>query len=341
MMKLQSDNHTIIIAEAGVNHNGSLDRARRMIAAAREAGADYVKFQAVGQVENLISVTAPMANYQKVNTGRSTSQLNMVRRLMLPLEQYALLSNYCREEGIGFSATPFDIPSISYLAELGVDFMKVPSGEITDLPYLRAIAAAGKPVIMSTGMATMEEVAAAVKVLTDGGLKTEDITLLHCTTEYPTPYTDVNLRAMLTMKREFSTAVGYSDHTRGIEVPIAAAALGATVIEKHFTLSRSLPGPDHKASLTPAELKAMVSSVRHIDQALGDGIKRVTPSERPNITVARRSIVAARHISEGQIITEADIAAKRPAGGLSPMEWDKVVGSRATRTYLPDEQIEL
>ena len=333
--------HTIIIAEAGVNHNGSPELARRMITEARRAGADYVKFQAVARVENLIATSAPMARYQQQNTGSDGSQLEMVRGLMLPLEEYAMLAECCREEGIGFVTTPFDIPSIGYLAALGMDFMKVPSGEITDLPYLRAVAAAGVPVVMSTGMATMDEVKEAVGVLNQGGIALEDITLLHCTTEYPTPYGDVNLRAMLTMEREIGTKVGYSDHTRGIDVPIAAVALGARVVEKHFTLDRSLPGPDHKASLTPDELTGMVTAIRHIEQALGDGEKRVTDSERANIEVARRSIVAARTILPGTVITADDIAAKRPATGLSPMKWDEVVGSRAKRRFEPDEPIEI
>lgn len=333
--------HTIIIAEAGVNHNGSVELARRMIVEARKAGADYVKFQAVARVENLIATSAPMARYQKQNTGSDGSQLEMVRTLMLPLEEYAILAECCRQEGIGFVATPFDIPSIGYLASLGMDFMKVPSGEITDLPYLRAVAAAGLPVVMSTGMAKMEEVRAAVDVLLHGGLSISEITLLHCTTEYPTPYGEVNLRAMHTMAHKIGTAVGYSDHTCGIEVPIAAVALGACVIEKHFTLDRSLPGPDHKASLTPDELTSMVNSIRHIEQTLGSGEKEVTQSERANIAVARRSIVAARTILPGTIITTDDIAAKRPGTGLSPMRWDEVVGSVAKRRFEPDELIEL
>ncbi len=333
--------HTIIIAEAGVNHNGSPELARQMIAEARKAGADYVKFQAVARVENLIATSAPMARYQKKNTGKDESQLEMVRQLMLPLEEYAMLAECCREEGIGFVATPFDIPSIGYLAGLGMDFMKVPSGEITDLPYLRAVAEAGLPVVMSTGMANMAEVGEAVEVLLRGGIDLKDITLLHCTTEYPTPYEEVNLRAMLAMGREFGTAVGYSDHTRGIEVAVGAAALGASVIEKHFTLDRSLPGPDHKASLTPAELRSMVSAVRHIEAALGNGEKTVAPSEQANIAVARRSIVAVRPIEAGAVITADDIAAKRPGTGVSPMRWDEVVGSRAKRRFEPDELIEL
>ena len=333
--------HTIIIAEAGVNHNGSPELARKMIAEARKAGADYVKFQAVARVENLISTSAPMARYQKQNTGSEGSQLEMVRALMLPLEEYAMLAECCRQEGIGFVATPFDIPSIGYLASLGMHFMKVPSGEITNLPYLRAVAAAGLPVVMSTGMATMEEVREAVDVLLQWGLSLSEITLLHCTTEYPTPYGEVNLRAMHTMAHEIGTAVGYSDHTRGIEVPIAAVALGASVIEKHFTLDRSLPGPDHKASLTPVELASMVTAIRHTEQTLGSGEKEVTHSERANIAVARRSIVAARTILPGTIITPDDIAAKRPGTGLSPMRWDEVVGSVAKRRFEPDELIEL
>lgn len=329
---------TLIIAEAGVNHNGDLARAMEMIAAAKEAGADYVKFQAVKHVGNLIAADAPVADYQRRNTG-ATSQLEMVGRLMLPMEQYATLARACRESGIGFAATPFDLPSISFLASLGIDFMKVPSGEITNKPYLREVARMGLPVIMSTGMSTLGETEAALEILISGGITTDRITLLHCNTEYPTPYADVNLRAMLTLLRAFGTSVGYSDHTLGIEVPVAAVALGAEVIEKHFTMSRELQGPDHAASLTPGELKAMVAAIRHTEQAMGDGRKSPSRSERRNINVARRSIVAARPISKGEKFTDENLAAKRPGGGISPMQWDEVVGRIAPRDFKPDEPI--
>ncbi len=336
-----SKTKTVIIAEAGVNHNGSMELAAKMIIAAKNAGADYVKFQAVARTENLIARSAVMADYQVRNTGVEESQLEMVRRLMFPLQEYAELAKICRAEGIGFVATPFDLESVDYLASLGMDFMKVPSGEITDKPYLQAVAATGLPVVMSTGMSTMADIDAALTVLYAGGLTADKITLLHCNTEYPTPFADVNLRVMATLKREFGTAVGYSDHTRGIEVPIAAAALGASVIEKHFTLSRSLEGPDHAASLTPDELTAMVAAVRNVELALGSDIKCVTDSESKNISVARRSIVAAREIPAGHTITAADLTTKRPGTGISPMRIDEVIGTVASRHYNPDDLIEL
>lgn len=331
----------IIIAEAGVNHNGDFTRAKEMVVAAKNAGADYVKFQAVSDTSNLISRGASMADYQKRNTGSEQSQLEMVRRLMLPLEQYRDLSELCRSEGIGFVATPFDIASVEYLASLGMDFMKVPSGEITDKPYLEAIAAAGMKVVMSTGMSTLGEVEQALAVLYNGGITEDMITLLHCNTEYPTPFSDVNLRAMTTLHQAFGTSVGYSDHTLGTDVPVAAVALGASVIEKHFTMSRDLEGPDHAASLVPEELERMVRSIRNVELALGSAVKRVSGSERRNIAVARRSIVAARKIVAGQILTRDDLAAKRPGNGISPMLIDDVVGRRAIRDFNIDDLIEL
>lgn len=338
----------IIIAEAGVNHNGSLERAREMVLAAKQAGADYVKFQ-TAVPELVISSIAPKAEYQKQTTGAAESQLDMCRAIHLPLSDYAGLKSLCEEQGIGFMSTPFDLVSIDLLAGLGQDWMKVPSGEITNLPYLRRIASKGIPVILSTGMSTIEEVEDAVKILTgthpdypcESKLTLDDIIVLHCNTEYPTPYSDVNLRAMQELHRRLGVRTGYSDHTRGIEVPIAAAALGACVIEKHFTLDRNLPGPDHKASLEPAELAAMVSAVRNVEQALGSAQKGVSPSERKNLPIARKSIVAARDIKEGELFTEENITVKRPGNGLSPMMWDKVIGTPAIHDFIYDSLIEL
>lgn len=337
---MNNSQHVIIIAEAGVNHNGDLGLARRMVVAAKEAGADYVKFQ-TAIPELVISSIAPKAEYQKVTTGADESQLDMCRKLHLPLSDYAGLKAYCDEVGIGFMSTPFDLVSIDCLADIGMDYWKIPSGEITNLPYLRKIAAKGGRVILSTGMSELEEVEDAVRILNDGGIPREDIILLHCTTQYPTPYPAVNLRAMDALRTLGCGGVGYSDHTQGIEIPVAAAALGACVIEKHFTLDRSLPGPDQSSSLEPDELRQMVASVRNVEHALGDGRKIVTDVERPNIEVARKSIVAARAIAAGELFTEENITVKRPGSGISPMEWDRVLGHYAPRPFLPDELIEL
>lgn len=336
----QYNNKIIIIAEAGVNHNASMEMARRMVVEAARAGADYVKFQ-TAVPELVISSIAPKAEYQKETTGEEQSQLEMCKAIHLPLNAYAELADLCRREGIGFMSTPFDLVSIDTLASLEMDFWKIPSGEITNLPYLRKIAKIGGRVILSTGMSTLDEVSAAVDILVDGGVKRDDIYLLHCTTQYPTPYNDVNLLAMNTLSSLNVGGVGYSDHTLGIEVPIAAAALGAKVIEKHFTLDKSLPGPDHRASLDPAELTAMVKAVRHIEESLGSGEKRVAESERPNIEVARKSIVAARPIAKGEIFTEENITVKRPGNGISPMQWDAVIGQTAKRDFPYDSLIEL
>lgn len=330
----------IIIAEAGVNHNGSLERAREMVKAAARAGADYVKFQ-TAVPELVISSIAPKADYQKVTTGAEESQLEMCKAIHLPLSDYAGLKALCEEEGIGFMSTPFDLVSIDLLADLGQDWFKIPSGEITNLPYLRKVARTGTPVIMSTGMSVPEEIEAALKVLTESGLKKEDIILLHCNTEYPTPMADVNLLAMKEMARRFGVRTGYSDHTQGIEVPIAAAALGACVIEKHFTLDRNLPGPDHKASLEPSELAEMVRAVRNVEQALGSEEKRVSASEAKNMAIARKSIVAARDIKAGEVFSEENLAVKRPGNGISPMLWDEVLGQVAKRDFPYDTLIEL
>lgn len=330
----------VIIAEAGVNHNGSFEMACRLADEAKRAGADYVKFQ-TGIPENVISVRAEQAEYQKHNTGTSESQLDMVRKIMLRPDDFKPLKEYCDSIGIRFLSTPFDLDSIDILKPLEMDLWKIPSGEITNLPYLRKIASMGQPVVMSTGMSRLGEVDDAVGVLLDGGLTLDMITLLHCNTEYPTPYTDVNLRAMLTLRDAIGCRVGYSDHTLGIEVPVAAVAMGAEVIEKHFTLDKTLPGPDHVASLEPAELKAMVSAIRHTEAALGSGRKDVSPSERKNIAIARKSIIAARPISKGERLGPDNLTVKRPGNGLSPMLWDMVAGLEAPRDFEADELIEL
>lgn len=339
-MNCNNSNHVIIIAEAGVNHNGDYDRAVAMIHAAKAAGADYVKFQ-TAVPELVISSVAPKAEYQKETTGAEESQLEMCRKIHLRLEDYAPLAEICREVGIGFMSTPFDLVSIDCLAPLGMDYWKIPSGEITNLPYLRKIARKGGKVILSTGMSELCEVEAALEVLEDNGIGRADVALLHCNTQYPTPMCDVNLRAMEQLAALHPGAVGYSDHTVGIEVPVAAVAMGAHIIEKHFTLDRNLPGPDHKASLEPAELASMVSAIRNIELAIGSGKKHVSDSERPNIVVARKSIVAATDIRKGDLLTENNITVKRPGNGISPMKWDSVLGTAATRDFRADELIEI
>lgn len=330
----------IIIAEAGVNHNGSYELAIKMVDEAKRAGADYVKFQ-TAKPELVISTFAPKAEYQKETTGAAESQLEMCKAIHLPLTDYKPLKEYCDKVGIGFMSTPFDLVSIDVLEPLDMDYYKIPSGEITNLPYLRKIASKHRPVILSTGMCEVEEVEAALQVLEQGGVKRSDIIVLHCNTEYPTPMADVNLRAMDDLRRSLGVEVGYSDHTKGIEVPIAAVALGATVIEKHFTLDKTMEGPDHKASLEPDELKAMVDAIRNIEQALGDGHKHVSPSERKNMDIARKSIVAARDICKGEVLTEENITTKRPGNGISPMRWDSVIGTTAIRDFGYDELIEI
>ena len=329
---------TLIIAEAGVNHNGSIDMAKRLIEAAAEAGVDYVKFQTF-KSEKLVSRHAAKADYQKANTGGEDSQLKMLQQLELSRDDHFLLIEHCKKCGIKFLSTAFDLESIEFLHSLNLDLWKIPSGEITNLPYLRSIAQKGGRVIMSTGMCDLSDIEAALKVLTSNGTPEENITLLHCNTEYPTPWNDVNLRAMHDIAKRFNVPVGYSDHTRGIEVPIAAVALGATVIEKHFTLDNNLPGPDHKASLEPHQLKAMVDAIRHIECALGSGTKQVSESERKNMAIARKSIVAATEIKEGELFTPQNITVKRPGGGISPMKWDEVIGTTASHDYQPDEMI--
>lgn len=333
--------HTIIIAEAGVNHNGQYELATKLVDAAKDAGADYVKFQTSKRPENVTSRFAQRATYQKKNLGEDGSQLSMLKKIRLEFPDYIELKAYCDQKGIKFMSTPFDLPAVDFLYGLGMDYMKIPSGEITNLPYLRKIAKLGVPVIMSTGMCELQDVSNAVKVLYDNGLQPKDITLLHCNTEYPTPYEDVNLQAMLTLKKEFGVRVGYSDHTKGIEVPIAAVAMGAEVIEKHFTLDRTLPGPDHVASLEPDELKAMVDAIRNIEKAIGSGNKTISESERKNIAIARKSIIAARAIKAGEMLTEENLTVKRPGNGISPMRWDEVIGTAAVRDFEEDELIEL
>lgn len=326
-----------IIAEAGVNHNGDFDTACRLVDAAKEAGVDCIKFQTF-KAKNLVSNNAQKAEYQKKNTDDG-SQKDMLKKLELSFEQFLELKQYCDEVGICFLSTPFDFESIDFLDSIDMPFWKIPSGEVTNLPYLIALAKTGKPVIMSTGMCDMSEIKAAIDALSDNG--TKEIKLLHCNTEYPTPFEDVNLLAMQTMRDKFGLEVGYSDHTKGIEVPVAAVALGATVIEKHFTLDRNMEGPDHKASLEPDELKEMVSNIRHIEQALGTGDKTPSPSEIKNKAVARKSIVAKQKIRKGDILTEANITVKRPGTGISPMSWFDVLGTKAVKDFEEDEMITL
>ena len=330
---------TMIIAEAGVNHNGDMAVARKLIDAASTAGVDYVKFQTF-KTENLVSFNAPTAEYQQKATNE-TSQFAMLKRLELSREQHLELIEYCNEKGIKFLSTAFDLDSIDLLAEFNLDFWKIPSGEITNYPYLAKIARFGQPIVMSTGMCDNQDIENAIRVLCENGANRQDITLLHCNTQYPTPFEDVNLLAMRTLADTFGVSTGYSDHTIGIEVPIAAVALGAKVIEKHFTIDRNMDGPDHKASLEPDELAAMVSAIRNIEKALGSGEKCASASETPNKAVARKSIVAKRHIKQGEIFTEDNLTVKRPGNGISPMRWNEVIGSTAQRNYFPDELIEL
>lgn len=333
-------NKVFIIAEAGVNHNGSVDIAKKMIDVAAVAGVDAVKFQTF-KAEKVISRYAPKAEYQKATTGEADSQMEMVKALELDYNQHVDLLNYCREKGIPFLSTPFDLESIDLLNSLGLETFKIPSGEITNLPYLRKVGKLQKSIILSTGMAEMEEIEDALTELVGAGTAKEKITVLHCNTEYPTPYEDVNLLAMHSIKKAFGVNVGYSDHTLGIEVPIAAVALGAKVIEKHFTLDKTMSGPDHKASLEPEELSTMVRAIRNIEKALGDGIKRPSKSEIKNKPIARKSIVAAMEIKCGEPFNEENITAKRPGTGISPMEWDKVIGKKAIRDFREDELIEI
>ncbi len=326
-----------IIAEAGVNHNGSVELACKLVDAAKKAGADCVKFQTF-KSRNLVSLSAQKAEYQRNTTGEG-SQVDMLKRLELSFDEFLQVKKYCEKVGICFLSTPFDFDSIGFLNSIDMPFWKIPSGEVTNYPYLVALAKTGKPVVMSTGMCEMAEIQAAIDVLNANG--TKDIKLLHCNTEYPTPYEDVNLKAMQTIREAFGLEVGYSDHTKGIEVSVAAAALGAVVIEKHFTLDRNMEGPDHKASLEPDELSEMVSSIRHIEKAIGTGEKAPSPSEKKNIAIARKSIVAAKSIKTGEILTKDNITVKRPGTGISPMRWKDVLGTKAARDFKEDELIEL
>ncbi|MGB0868629.1 MAG: N-acetylneuraminate synthase [Flavobacteriales bacterium] len=328
---------TLIIAEAGVNHNGDINLAKQLIDAAADAKVDYVKFQTF-KAENLVSKSAKKAEYQKTNTKNNDSQYSMLKALELSDTDHDILIKYCDEKKVKFLSTAFDFDSIEYLKDK-LDFYKIPSGEITNYPYLVKVAELGLSIVMSTGMATLQEVKDALKVLVENGVPKEKITILHCNTEYPTPMQDVNLTAMNTIGRELGVDIGYSDHTLGIEIPIAAVALGATVIEKHFTLDRNLDGPDHAASLEPDELKNMVSAIRNIELALGNGVKEPSESEQKNISIARKSIVASSEIKIGEVFSEDNITVKRPGTGVSPMKWHEVLGQKASKNYKIDENI--
>ena len=325
-----------IIAEAGVNHNGSIELAYRLIDVASESGANAVKFQTF-KAENLVTKNTQKAEYQKQTTNQSESQFNMLKKLELDTNAHKKLINYCKKKDIVFLSTPFDHESIDLLNELELQIFKIPSGEITNLTYLRHIGSLRKEVILSTGMSTLKEIEEALIILTSAGTSKENITILHANTMYPTPMEDVNLRAMQTIQDKFGVAVGYSDHTLGIEVDIAAVAMGATIIEKHFTLDKTMDGPDHKSSISPEELKAMVSSIRNIEKALGSSIKKPSKSEKPNITMARKSIVASKSIKKGELFTEKNITIKRPGTGISPMKWDSILGKVAERDYQLDD----
>ena len=329
---------TKISAEAGVNHNGSIKLAKELIDVAAYAGADFVKFQTF-KAKTLVTKGAEKAKYQKNLTETDESHFNMIQKLELNRAAHLELSNYCLNKNINFLSTPFDIPSIDLLLEIEIPFFKIPSGEITNLPYLKKIGSINKPVVMSTGMSSMSEVRAAMKVLIKSGMHKNNLTILHCNTEYPTPIEDVNLSAMITIRDELKVDVGYSDHTLGINVPIAATAMGAKIIEKHFTLDRNLPGPDHAASLEPNELNEMVRSIRNIEKAIGSGIKQPSKSEMKNIDIARKSIVAKKLIKKGEVFTENNLAIKRPGTGISPMSWDKIIGSTSKKNYNIDELI--
>lgn len=325
-------NKTLIIAEAGVNHNGDIQLAKKLIDAAADAGVDFVKFQTF-KANRIVSPNAKKADYQKNNTVKvGESQLKMLKKLELSENDHQELISYCKKKSIKFFSTAFDVDSISYLYSLGFDLFKIPSGELTNFPYLKAIAQTKKSVILSTGMSDIDEISIAINTLIKNGIKKEQLTVLHCNTDYPTPMSDVNLKAMITIKNTFDVNIGYSDHTLGIEVPIAAVALGAKIIEKHFTLDRTLQGPDHAASLEPNELKAMVKAIRNIELVLsGDGIKKPSKSETKNIISARKSIHLNKNLNEGQVITENDIVALRPGDGISPLEWNNIIGKRLVK----------
>ena len=326
----------LIIAEAGVNHNGKLEIAKKLAQVAKECGADIVKFQ-TAKLESLVSKCAPMADYQKQNTGQEKSQKDMLEELLLSYDEFVELAKFCEEIGIKFLSTPFDIDSVKFLDSMQ-DMWKIPSGEITNYPYLLEIARTGKKIYLSTGMSDIQEIGAAFELLQNNGVK--DITLLHCTTEYPAPMDEVNLNVLPVLREKFGCEVGYSDHTKGIEVVVAAVAMGATVVEKHFTLDKNMDGPDHKASLEPDELKHMVECIRNIEIAMGDGIKKPTKSELKNKDIARKSIVAKTNISKGEVFSENNLTTKRPGNGISPMRWNEIIGKVANRDYEEDELIE-
>lgn len=331
---------TIIIAEAGVNHNGDLKIAEELIQVAAKAGADFVKFQTF-QSNSISSKLAGRAEYQKANMKEDGSQISMLKKLELNFEMHQHLIQVCKQNKIQFLSTAFDLPSIDLLIQLGIKLWKIPSGEITNYPYLKKIGSLNGEVILSTGMSNLGEIEAALSVLENAGTQRENITVLHCTTEYPAPMNEVNLRAMFAIQNAFGVKVGYSDHTVGIEISLAAVALGANMIEKHFTLDRNLPGPDHKASLEPNELNALVSGIRNIELALGDGVKKPFPSEIRNMTIARKSLIAKENIRKGEIFTEQNVTTKRPGNGISPMRWDEVMGKIAFKDFLEDELIEI
>jgi len=335
MQATRKENPVVVIAEAGVNHNGNLETAFELIEAAKAAGADYVKFQTFN-TELCISGDAPLAEYQKQASRGIETQFDLVKSLELSPDMHFRLIEKCQACGIKFLSTGFDIPSLKFLNTLGLDFFKVPSGEITNLPLLREVAKFNRPIVLSTGMSDLQEIRDALEIFQ--GLT---VTVLHCNTEYPTAMDDVNLKAMLTIGKELGVPIGYSDHTLGIEVPVAAVALGATIIEKHFTLDRNMPGPDHQASLEPGELKEMVKAIRNIEKALGSPVKQASPSESKNKAVARKSLVAATDIKEGELFTEANMTTKRPGTGISPMKWDSVIGKKAKRDFRKDELLEL
>ena len=327
-----------IIAEAGVNHNGSIELAKEMIDVASDAGADAIKFQTF-KSEKLVSKSAKKAEYQHENTSTDESQFEMLKKLELDMDAHHQLISYCKEKNIMFLSTPFDLDSIEMLNKLGLTIFKIPSGEITNLPYLREVGSLKKEIILSTGMSNIDEIRDALEILTQAGTLKENITVLHANTMYPTPMCDVNLKAMLNIRDTLDIACGYSDHTLGIEVDIAAVAMGASVIEKHFTLDKKMQGPDHKASLEPLELKAMVKAIRNIELALGSDIKEISQSERANIDIARKSIVALKNIKKGDMLDENNLTVKRPGDGISPMMWDEIIGTVATKDYIEDEQI--
>jgi len=329
-----------IIAEAGVNHNGDMNVAKRLVDAASQSGADAVKFQTF-KAKNIANVDAPKANYQKKTTSSNENQYEMLKKLELSEDNHKELIECCKTQKIMFLSSPFDLESIDSLKSLGVNIWKIPSGEITNLPYLRKIGSFDEKVILSTGMSNLGEIESALNILITAGSKKENISLLHCNTEYPTPMKDVNLNAMITMKNAFKVNVGYSDHTLGIEISIAAAALGATIIEKHFTLDKTFEGPDHRASLEPEELKQMVKSIRNIESALGNGIKKPSPSEEKNIDIARKSIVAKKDINVGELFSKDNLTVKRPGNGLSPMTWDEIIGSTSKKCFFKNELIKI